>query len=62
MDKFTKDKVDIVFYLMTNYQRKLKGMPECKYKDLYSFYDKRAAEIEKDMVDNSIVEEGLEDE
>jgi hypothetical protein len=54
-----KDKVDTVFYYITNYQRKLKGLPECKYADLYQFYDKRAKEIEKDMIDNSIIDSDI---
>lgn len=59
--KQPKDKVDIVFYYITNYQRKLKGLPECKYSDLYSFYDKRAEEIEKELLDNSLSDDDIDE-
>ncbi|MGG1444778.1 hypothetical protein ABE354_22520 [Brevibacillus laterosporus] len=46
-----KDKVDVVLWLYINYIRDLKGLPECEYKDIWAFYDERAADYESQMSD-----------
>lgn len=38
------DAPDFIIWCYINYCRKLKGLPECEYKDIYEFYDKKKQE------------------
>lgn len=38
------DALDFVIWCYVNYIRDLKGLPNCKYEDIYKFYDKRKEE------------------
>lgn len=49
-----KDKVDVVLWCFINYVRDLKGLPECEYKEIYEFYERRRQEYEKQMSDNDL--------
>lgn len=48
-----KDKVDVTLWLYINYIRDLLGKEECAYKDIWEFYNKRAEDYEKEMIDNN---------
>jgi hypothetical protein len=49
-----KDKVDVVLWCFVNYVRDIKGLPECDYKEIYDFYERRRAEYESQVVDNKL--------
>ncbi|AEB77392.1 hypothetical protein [Clostridium botulinum] len=49
-----KDKVDVNLWCFINAVRDIKGMPECEYKDIYNFYEKRRNEYESQMLDNEL--------
>lgn len=53
-----KDKVDVILWCYVNYVRDLKGLPECEYKEIYDFYEKRRESYESQMIDQ---ESGDED-
>lgn len=38
------DAPDFIIWCYINYARKLRGLPECEYKDVYAFYDKKKQE------------------
>lgn len=38
------DAPDFIIWCYINYCRRLKGLPECEYKDIYAFYDKKKKE------------------
>jgi len=38
------DALDFIIWCFINYCRKLEGMPECSYEDVYRFYDEKVAE------------------
>lgn len=38
------DALDFNIYCYINYARKLRGLPQCEYKDIYQFYDKKKQE------------------
>ena len=38
------DAPDFIIWCYINYCRRLKGLPECEYKDVYAFYDKKKQE------------------
>lgn len=46
-----KDKPDVTLWHYINYIRDIKGLPECEYKEIYEFYNKRAKEYESKMLD-----------
>lgn len=46
-----KDKPDVTLWHYINYIRDIKGLPECEYKEIYDFYNKRAKEYESKMSD-----------
>ncbi len=48
-----KDKVDVTLWCFINYVRDLKGLPECEYKEIYAFYDKKKQDYESQMSDSS---------
>lgn len=56
-----KDKVDIVLWYQINYIRGLKGLPDCEYKEIYDFYEKRKEDYEKQMLDNDFLSKDTED-
>lgn len=39
-----KDACDFIIWQYVNYIRKLQGLPECDYEDIYKFYDKKVEE------------------
>lgn len=42
-----QDKVDFTLLCYINYVRRLKNLPDAKYKDIYNFYEERKAEYKK---------------
>ncbi|MCR8641533.1 hypothetical protein NV379_02585 [Paenibacillus sp. N1-5-1-14] len=55
-----KDKVDVTLWCYINYVRDLKGLPECEYKEIYAFYDKKKEDYENQMSDNSFNSEEVD--
>ena len=45
------DAPDFIIYCYVNYCRKLKGLPQCEYEDIYKFYDKKKEEYIKQYGD-----------
>jgi hypothetical protein len=71
--KAPKDDADFVIYCLVQYVRRLKGLPDCKYEEIWQFYDEIAKqfdsgdtrsladEIMSDFIDSENENEGDED-
>jgi hypothetical protein len=46
-----KDKVDVTLWCFINYVRDLKGLPECDYKEIYEFYNRKKEDYENQISD-----------
>jgi len=55
-----KDKVDMTLWMYVNYVRDLKGLEECKYKDIWDFYNKRVEDYSKELIDGKSEEDNTE--
>jgi hypothetical protein len=57
-----KDKVDVTLWCYINYVRDLKGLPECEYKEIYEFYDRKKEDYENQMSDSENYGQNEEDD
>ena len=57
-----QDKVDFTLWCYINYVRKLKGLPDCSYKEIWEFYEERKKEYQQEHDREFLFEDEIEGE
>lgn len=55
-----QDKVDFTLLCYINYVRRLKGLEDCEYKEIYEFYNQKKKDFENRIIEEEIENEGDE--
>jgi hypothetical protein len=54
-----RDDADFVIWCNINYMRRLKGLPDCKYEDIWEFYEEMVQSYDEKMIDDNDLNDNL---